>query len=159
MKTDIDGNLLWTRTYGGVWQEMAYEVRESDDGGYAVIGYTQSYGEGEFDIYLVKTDQNGLVTNIADDETYMAANFRLYQNFPDPFNPSTTIKFETSVDGYVTLKVYDILGREIAALINNNLTAGIREVVFDASILSSGIYFYQLKAGNKIETKKMVYIR
>jgi 5-hydroxyisourate hydrolase-like protein (transthyretin family) len=94
--------------------------------------------------------------------------FKLYQNYPNPFNPVTKIKFEIPSNGFpigafgndrVVLKIYDILGREIQTLVNESLQPGSYEVTFDGSSLSSGIYFYQLKAGDYIETKKMLMIK
>ena len=99
--------------------------------------------------------------------------FRLYQNYPNPFNPSTTITYTIATPpnptpyqgegrvGFVTLKVYDVLGREIATLVNEEQQAGIHHYTFSIlhSSLSSGIYFYQLKAGSNLATKKMVLLR
>ena len=87
--------------------------------------------------------------------------FILYQNYPNPFNPNTKIKFSipsmgTSLMKFVQIKVYDILGREVATLVNEEKKAGNYEVDFNANKLSSGTYFYQLKAGNIISTKKML---
>ena len=96
--------------------------------------------------------------------------FCLYQNYPNPFNPVTKIKFDIkaefrSQESEVKLKIYDITGKEIARLVNEQLQPGSYEVTFDAcqpglgSNLPSGIYFYQLKAGEFIETKNMVLIK
>jgi len=85
--------------------------------------------------------------------------FELEQNFPNPFNPSTTIKFRLADYGQVTLKIYDVLGNELMTLVNEPKTAGSYQVEFDASALTSGVYFYQLKAGNFIQTKKMVLLK
>jgi hypothetical protein len=81
------------------------------------------------------------------------------QNYPNPFNPITKIKYRIADFGFVSLKVYDILGREIAALVNEEKSAGNYKVQFDASEIPNGVYFYQLKAGNYIETKKMVLMK
>ena len=89
-------------------------------------------------------------------------NFGLVQNYPNPFNPSTRIQYAVSSTQFVSLKVYDVLGNEIATLVNEEKPAGSYEVEFTVaqnSILSSGIYFYQLKAGNYIEAKKMVLMK
>jgi hypothetical protein len=90
----------------------------------------------------------------------------LKQNYPNPFNPSTVISYQIPASlnpskggTLVTLKVYDILGSEVALLVNEEQPAGKYQVEFDASELSSGIYFYQLTAGEFIQTKKMVLIR
>jgi hypothetical protein len=90
----------------------------------------------------------------------------LYQNYPNPFNPSTKIQYsipavETGHDPslHVVLKVFDILGREVATLVNEEKPAGNYEVSFDASKLSSGVYFYKLQTGSNIQTKKMILLR
>ena len=75
------------------------------------------------------------------------AEFHLYQNYPNPFNPSTKISWQSPVSSWQTLKVYDVLGNEVASLVDEFKPAGINEVNFDGSKFSSGIYFYQLKAG------------
>jgi uncharacterized protein (TIGR03790 family) len=85
--------------------------------------------------------------------------FELYQNYPNPFNPTTTIKYDIIKAQDVKLSVYDILGREVATLVNTQQQAGSYEVKFDATNFSSGIYFYQLKAGDFIDTKKMLMIK
>jgi hypothetical protein len=97
------------------------------------------------------------VTDITDKSQPEA--FYLYQNYPNPFNPSTKIGFQISDFGFVTLKVYDVLGNEVASLVDDEKPAGTYEVEFNATGLSSGIYFYKLQAGSFIETKKMVLIK
>ena len=85
--------------------------------------------------------------------------YSLSQNYPNPFNPVTSIQYTISSRQFVTIKVYDILGKEVATLANEEKTAGSYEVQFDGSGLRSGIYFYQLKAGNYSATKKMILLR
>lgn len=90
----------------------------------------------------------------------VAKDFGLQQNFPNPFNPSTSIRFSLPQVSNVTLKVYALNGQEVATIINNQLVgAGVQEVSFNASNLSSGIYFYTLTAGNYKETKKMMLVK
>ena len=86
-------------------------------------------------------------------------NFRLNQNYPNPFNPETNIRFNISERGFVLLKVYDMLGNEVATLISEEKSAGDYEVVFNGSEITSGVYFYVLRAGNYVETKKMILLR
>ena len=86
-------------------------------------------------------------------------NFNLMQNYPNPFNPSTIIQFQVPNSSFVNLKVYDILGREVATLLNEEKTVGSYEINFNAVGLSSGIYFYKLQAGSFVETKKMIFIK
>ncbi len=85
--------------------------------------------------------------------------FDLLQNYPNPFNPSTKIRYSLPEVSSATIKVYDMLGNEVATLANEEQPAGNYEVDFNASELSSGIYFYKLQAGNFIEMKKMILIR
>jgi hypothetical protein len=89
--------------------------------------------------------------------------FVLYQNFPNPFNPSTSIHYAVGSMQFITIKAYDILGNEIATLVDEEKPAGIHEVEFDTGLinqsLKSGVYFYQLHAGSFVETKKMVLIK
>ncbi|MDP4196139.1 MAG: YCF48-related protein [Bacteroidota bacterium] len=85
--------------------------------------------------------------------------FELTQNYPNPFNPSTTIKYSVPNEGKVSLKVYNLLGEEVATLVNQNQSAGTYSVNFDASSLSSGIYFYQLSSGNNVSVKKMMLVK
>ena len=85
--------------------------------------------------------------------------FRLYQNYPNPFNPLTKIKFSIDKDEFIRLTIYDILGREIKILVNEHLNKGLYEINWDAYNMSSGIYYYKLVAGNRVEIKKMVLSR
>ncbi len=100
-----------------------------------------------------------VTVNVDDPEMELPITFALEQNYPNPFNPKTNIKFRISEIGFVSLKVYDVLGNEIATLVNEEKSAGNYEVEFDASSLPSGIYFYQLRLGNFVETKKMVLMK
>ena len=85
--------------------------------------------------------------------------FQLFQNYPNPFNPSTKINFSIAKSSLVSLKVYDVLGREVACLVNETKSVGNYEVTFNANEFSSGIYYYKLKAGNFIEIKKMNLVK
>jgi len=85
--------------------------------------------------------------------------FALSQNYPNPFNPSTTIIYKIPELSFVTIKIYDVLGREVAILINDEKPIGSYEVEFDATAIPSGIYLYRLQAGSFVETKKMVLMK
>jgi hypothetical protein len=104
--------------------------------------------------------QNQL-TGVGDDEGSLLTpdSYNLAQNYPNPFNPTTTIQYSIPRRSNVTLKVYDVLGNEVTTLVNEEKPAGSYEVEFNASKLSSGIYFYELQAGSFVETKKMILIR
>lgn len=97
-------------------------------------------------------------TNVNEEENLISS-YSLYQNYPNPFNPTTTLRFQIPVEGNITLKVYDILGREIKVLVDEFKPMGIYQVEFNAENLSSGVYYYQLMAENFVETKKMVVVK
>jgi hypothetical protein len=94
-----------------------------------------------------------------ENEPQAVSSFMLEQNYPNPFNPSTKISWQSPIGSWQTLKVYDILGREVATLVNEYKPAGSYEVEFDAAKLSSGIYFYTLRAGEFIQTNKMILMK
>ena len=93
------------------------------------------------------------------DESLAPENFILHQNYPNPFNPATVISYRLAQNGFVTLRVFDALGREVRQLVNEDQTAGEHTVRFDGKDLSSGIYFYLLRSGDFISTKKMILVK
>ncbi len=99
------------------------------------------------------------MTSVEHSPTNVPTHFSLKQNYPNPFNPSTTIKFELSRASHASLCLYDLLGRELAVLLNEKRNAGVYEVKFDGSNLASGVYFYRLQAGDFIQTKKLVILK
>ncbi|MEJ2628807.1 MAG: T9SS type A sorting domain-containing protein, partial [bacterium] len=101
-----------------------------------------------------------ILTDIEEKNVYSPVEYLLKQNYPNPFNTSTKISYSIQKSDFVTLKVYDILGRELQTLINEYQNGGRYSINFDASRLSSGIYFYRLQVGsNFMETKKMMLMR
>jgi photosystem II stability/assembly factor-like uncharacterized protein len=107
---------------------------------------------------LYRTSSGG-VTGIYNQNSNLVGSFILHQNYPNPFNPSTSIQYAVSRRQFVSLKVYDLLGREVATLVNEEKPAGEYEVEFDGTELPNGIYFYQLRAGQYVKTKKMVVLK
>ncbi|MEP7146507.1 MAG: FG-GAP-like repeat-containing protein [bacterium] len=101
----------------------------------------------------------GIVSGILNGSDILPSKFDLAQNYPNPFNPATVISYRLNVSGHIMLKVYNVLGKEVATLINKLQPAGSYEVTFEAEGLSSGTYFYKLTAGNFSETKTMALIR
>jgi hypothetical protein len=93
-----------------------------------------------------------------EDEITLLTEFSLEQNYPNPFNPSTTLRYSIPLQSKVIIKVYDILGKEIETLVNEEKAIGTYEVEFNAGKLSSGIYFYQMEAENYTQTKKMLLL-
>jgi hypothetical protein len=102
---------------------------------------------------------SNLPVGVEDENNFVADDFSLEQNYPNPFNPSTAIRYQVSGSSNVSLKVYDVLGNEVATLVNEEESAGSYEVNFNAAGLSSGIYFYKLQAGILVETKKMILLK
>jgi Secretion system C-terminal sorting domain len=99
------------------------------------------------------------VTGVSAEDKNLPQIHTLSQNYPNPFNPSTTIKYELPKSTMVRLSVYDLLGREVSALVNDRRNAGVHEVKFDGSGLSSGVYFYRLQAGDFVQTRKLLLTR
>jgi len=128
---------------------------------HGIVSYTvwEDSSNGRINLFGLK--RFDIISDVKD-ETFTSS-FSLSQNYPNPFNPTTNIVFRIAEGGFVTLKVYDILGNEIATLVNEEKTAGEYEVEFNTSSInhhpSSGIYFYQLKAGSFVETKKMILLK
>jgi hypothetical protein len=102
---------------------------------------------------------DGLTTGTEISESLVPEVYELAQNYPNPFNPSTEIKFAIPEQGFVSLKVYDITGREIAKLVNEVRNAGFYSVNFNASSLSSGVYFYRIESGDFVQTRKMLLVK
>jgi len=101
----------------------------------------------------------GLATSNEEDLAESPKKHSLYQNYPNPFNPTTTIGFELSKPANVRLEIYDVMGRSVAVLVDSRMSPGPHEVRFDASALSSGIYFYRLQTGDSVFSRKMVLLK
>ncbi len=115
---------------------------------------------GKYNYRLQQKDNDGTV-DYSDEikVTIVPTQAKLYQNFPNPYNPTTTITYEIPKTDVVNLKVYDILGKEITTLVNQEMQAGIHTVNFDANQLSGGIYFYKITAGSFSEVKRMMLVK
>jgi len=100
-----------------------------------------------------------IVSDVVTEYDQIPLEFNLQQNYPNPFNPSTTISFALPQKEHVELRIYDMLGREIATLVSKDLNAGRHEVVFDAGNLSSGVYFYRIQAGNFSQLRKLILVK
>jgi hypothetical protein len=100
-----------------------------------------------------------IITSVEQDNLIEISNFQLSQNYPNPFNPNTIIKYSIAKESFVTIKVYDILGKEIATLVDERKLRGNYSMVFNSNNLSSGIYYYRLISGTYSETKKMIVLK
>ncbi|MBK9096680.1 MAG: T9SS type A sorting domain-containing protein [bacterium] len=159
--------LRFAKNDNGEWNKIGFVP------GHGTTTETQHYSftdndikPGKYQYKLKQMDFDGTFeySQILEVEIPIVNEFSLSQNYPNPFNPSTKIKYSIpqnvrQLTGNVSLKIYDVLGREIATLVNEEKPAGEYEVEFDGTALPSGIYFYQLKAGVYSETKKMILLK
>ncbi len=153
----LNGNLMWTVVYNytGNNSDYAIDCALDNSGNLYATGFV-NMNLGNSEIYTVKYQSTVGITPI---NGYVPDKFSLSQNYPNPFNPETSIQFSIKENAYTTLKVCDIRGCEIGSPVNGFLMPGIYAAKFDGSNLSSGVYFYTLKAGNFCETKKMLIIK
>jgi hypothetical protein len=140
---------------------LAFNTASYDDGDYRII--VEVYDEaGNFDIDSMDVKFVNSPNEVLNEQG-MIYSFNLYQNCPNPFNPSTVISYQLPVGGYVTLEVFDVLGNKIATLVDEYKTAGTYEVEFNTSSIkhhpSSGVYFYQMRAGDYVNVKKMLLLK
>jgi len=157
-KIDDSGDSLWVKTFGRSDEDIGNSVHQTSDGGYIICGSTDAFGVGNREVWLIKTSSD---PNDVENENQLSIpdNYILSQNYPNPFNPITTIKYQIPELSFVTLKVFDVLGSEIITLVNEEKPVGTYEITWNAAGLPSGIYFYQLKAGPFVETKKMMLMK
>lgn len=116
-------------------------------------------GNQEISVENWECDPCPILDDVPGAVTPVANTIALHANYPNPFNPSTEIRFDLPHEMSASLKVYDVLGREVAELVNGTMNAGTHTVTYDASALSSGVYFYRLEAGSFIETHKMILMK
>jgi hypothetical protein len=136
-----------------------YHIRVITDS----IGLTFEQFEPGVQFYLsgaiINGNKYGTITSAKDKLVGTLAKYTLCQNFPNPFNPSTKIQYSIPKDGFVTLRVFDLLGKEVATLVSEKQSAGIHVVEFNGSHFPSGIYFYRLQTDKFVETQKFVLLR
>ena len=130
-----------------------YKVTPSERNAYPV-----SLSEYQARVFYYGPDSVVVDVNESTKEN-LPSEYKLFQNYPNPFNPTTTIKFRIKENGKVTLKIFDVLGAEVLTLVDEVKNPGIYKIYFNASNLSSGVYFYQMKSGNFIDTKKFLLLK
>jgi photosystem II stability/assembly factor-like uncharacterized protein len=155
-------HVIFKTTDGGNnWSDLTDKLPGST--GFQYLFFTDEntgYLAGSAGIIKTKTGGEIIATSVRQiANASEPSEFKLYQNYPNPFNPETTIRFEVPEKSKVELKVYDILGREVATLVNKAVHAGNYKISFNASGFASGVYFFRLQAGSFTNTKKMILLR
>jgi hypothetical protein len=178
IKIDSSGSYIWDRIFGGNKDDLGNSVQQTTDGGYIIAGVTYSYVALGSDIYLIKTDEDGMV-GIEEEKSEFGirnAEFGLKQNQPNPFHKLTAISYQipssnpaSRIPHHVSLSIYDITGRLVETLVNQVQESGVYRVEWDSrtgvSPVQSGIYFYRFTASGLdesspyIATKKMILLK
>jgi hypothetical protein len=163
VRTDSNGDTLWTRSYDASRYDKAYSVLQTMDGNYIIAGETAILGIENREMRLLKIEGDQLV-DVQDDQLEKPSNIFLLNNYPNPFNATTTISYNIQEDGHVRLDIFDILGQKITTLIDSRAEAGSHSVNWNASLagqadFASGFYFYRLTTGHDSVTKKMVLLK
>ncbi|MFA5032089.1 MAG: T9SS type A sorting domain-containing protein [bacterium] len=164
IRTDSSGSTLWTKTFGGNDDDKGYSIQQTSDGGFIVAGETYSFGAGNNDVYLIRLDKETGVEEKSNIK-YQKINIQIGRN---PFRTSTIIHYATppnsdsrlsAVGGNTKLTIYDISGRCIKTLVNEQKPAGTYTAILNAKELKAGIYFAELKTGNYNVTKKLILMK
>jgi len=146
IKKSVDNGQTWTDHTGELNNQLVYNLKFASDS--RVLAATQSGVYRSSSQTLINISGNNLPDK-----------FLLKQNYPNPFNPNTKINFSVPVNSLVTLKIYDVLGKEVMTLINEQKPAGNYAAEFNGANLSSGIYFFRMEAGEFIDVKRMMMIK
>lgn len=164
-RVNSNGSTQWTTNDVAVCSAPGSQVFEAivgDGAGGAIIAWTDTRSLADpGDIYAQQVNNNGLlgvITSVARKEN-SPQRFTLSQNYPNPFNPSTKIEFQIPNVSQVSVKVFDLLGREVAVLVNEHLSAGSYETEWNATSFASDVYYYQMRAGDFVQTKKLLLLR
>jgi len=167
-RVDTSGNIFWAANGVPVSaansSQITPKIIPTDNGG-AIITWADYRGGYNYDIYAQRLNMNGTLTAVITPAP-IPDKFSLYQNFPNPFNPATTVPFFVGNASFVTLKIFDVLGQEVAIVAKGYRNAGRYQVDFDGSMLPSGVYFYRLEAidgidpgASYINVKKMLLLK
>ena len=151
------GGVYMSIDNGVLWQGINDGLTETNIRALAITDSLLFTGTSSGGIWYRPLSQ--LITSVETSSENNPNDFIVYQNYPNPFNPSTTISFSIPKEEFVSLKVFNSLGEEVAELVNETLTAGSYSVSFNASKLTSGIYFYKIAAGNFFQTRKMMLVK
>ena len=147
------GSNFIINAYCEIWENNDWVAGDGDIFFENPDGFKVAFITNNIDAYYSR------ITNIKDETKFISMNYKLMQNYPNPFNPTTKIKYQIPQKGFVSLKVYDILGKEVAILVKEEKRPGVYEIEFNASFLPSGIYFYRLQINDYTKTLKMLLLK
>ncbi|VAX25636.1 hypothetical protein MNBD_IGNAVI01-2894 [hydrothermal vent metagenome] len=153
-KVDFDSNEIWRSRYYGNANDLVLNT----DNHIIIAGSTSKYGNNS-EVYFLNVNENGDITAVRDIERQNPTTFQLFNNYPNPFNPSTVISYQIPEDSFVRLVIYNAIGQEVTTLVNHYQTVGSYNINFNAGDLSTGIYIYRLKTRNFISAKKMILLK
>ncbi len=158
LKYDNAGNQGFVYNYNGAAfeQDEFYDITVSPDGKISACGRTANLFNNAVNYDMIIVKLTGVMTGVTGNENQIPSDYSLSQNYPNPFNPGTMISFSLPKASFVKMVVYDITGKEVEILVNEAMNAGSYEVDFNASRLTSGVYFYRITADGFTETKKMI---
>lgn len=159
LKLDKNGKEEWIRKFGSTRWEYASAVEQTDDGGYIVSGQTESYGEGSYDMWILKLDKNGDGPGAAGIPDNGVNGCSLSQNHPNPFSRTTTFTFSLPESSLVTLSVYSIAGEKMQTITSRQFPAGESRIEWTPENLPGGIYFYRLQAGTNVESRMLILLK
>lgn len=155
-RTDLVGNVLWSKSFGGTASDAAHEIQKTSDGGYIIAGSRSTHA------WLVRLAVDP--SNIEQDRAPTPNELVLFQNFPNPFNPTTMIQYVLPRTSLVIVSIIDILGKEVRILVHEKQIAGEQRIAWDGRdqygrLVSSGVYFYRIKAGEYVQSRKMLMLK
>ncbi|NQU35430.1 MAG: T9SS type A sorting domain-containing protein [Bacteroidetes bacterium] len=157
IKTNAAGDTVWTKTFG-LFGGKGQSVQQNSDGGYIITGGIE-YEAGGSDVLLILVAPDTGFIAIEDSPRLYPNSFLLDQNYPNPFNPTTTISFELPMSTTVNLSIYNVTGQLVETLVNEHKNVGYHSVIWNASGVGSGLYFYRIEAGDYSETKKCLILK
>jgi hypothetical protein len=169
IEVSSDNGTTWNSVkyyYGtqSAWQQEVLDITELANSStnlkirFTLVTNGQVVADGWYVDNIKITNYMDVITGIGS-EGEIPARFALMQNYPNPFNPSTKIRYSIAKNSFVTIKIYDALGKTVNTLVNENKNPGNYEISFDASELASGLYFYKIQAGDFTDVKKMILIK
>ncbi len=156
-----NGNISFTTDGGASWfQNSLVSGLTTQDINHIEVNLTDSVavmiGDSGTMVYVAR---DSTVLDVAHEHTARPQGYELSQNYPNPFNPTTVIRYSLMVNSRVTLKIYNVLGQEVATLADDMQSAGYKSVEWDASAFTSGMHFYRIQAGSFVETKKLILLK